>query len=62
MPVRWALLGLLAASSSADIILISRHAEFRTRSGNGLILTNDDERSQLGVDKAVRNFSCQPQS
>jgi O-antigen ligase len=39
MPVRWAMLGLLAASSIADIILVSRHAEFRIRSGNGLILT-----------------------
>jgi O-antigen ligase len=39
MPVRWAMLGLLAASSIADVILVSRHAEFRARSGNGLILT-----------------------
>lgn len=39
MLVRWAMLGLLAASSCADIILVSKRPGFRPRSGNGVILT-----------------------
>ncbi len=38
MTARWGMLGILAASSSADMILLSRHGHFRARAGHGLIM------------------------
>jgi len=39
MSVRWAMLAMLVASSTADIILVKNRGQFRIRPGNGQILT-----------------------